>query len=1630
VAEGNKAGSIFVELSLDATKYTTAQQEILAAAEKNSANIQETFRRVGTESDKIYNAMRQSVQNSLEAIKKSHLTSAEEKIRAEKAAADRIKKIDEEQFGGRASLLDRMKDHWVATTAAVTAAWMTANKAMEWADIGAKAQQAEESFRIVAANTGANADKLLADLKRVSAGTVDESDIMQKAVKGMALGLEDNQIVKIMETARISARIAGKDVNDAYEDITDAIATKMPRALRRYGLVTTEEMEIVKKAMKDGVENVDLYTLAMLNAEIQAARMGKAHANAAESVQIFHAQIKETKETIGKFVVDIGVKLVAGLHGVAGALSYVAAPLAYVLGGKEAYNAMVESGTDLLDKARKMVGAYTDEEKKSAEESKRAADAQIKVAEEKKKAWLEDLKAQAAAKKAEEEYQRLLEQWKNTKIELEGKISGAGLDELTKKLIGIRTEAEKLSEKFKAIPGALALIKEWQEGAEGEAQESENERLFKADMEREKKRLEEQRRAADEYRNIVTEAQNWSISEHQRAINKILSDETKHYARLFDLWEEGLITKEEREAGVAALRQATAIATEIQERKKLSDEVSFYEHIMGYEEKWYEAKLKFIENEKQKRIELNKDVAAAETWAAQQSLAAWKKKWDMEHQGISETLAATKNMFSQAANLFDENSRARKRMHELEKAFTAAEIVLQMSKNLQIAVGAIANQGSGDPYTAFGRIAAMMGVMSGVLALAGLTLGGSGGGAGSGTGVQYGSPQKTTTTVYGAAGGTESESIKGIFDLLKDTYDLELRELTGIHSSIRQLSDDISGLVAGVMRVEGFSTTPPTGGRLAEWATGVMFDPASIRDLISGASLGAQQYERYHLYGGNRGTETPIITELEEDVTRLFTKVFRDMGKTLIDIAKELGTDVQEAMNYIFPAGEIDFTGKTGEEINKSLMDYFSSLGDEAAKTLFGELIGKYQQLNEGMLETAVRVVRDYSVVREIMEMIGKSFDGSKADLIGISEELIVIAGGLDELASAASRYYDLFFSEAEKLAYMKDELTESFSQLDRLAFPETREEFRKLVESLDLTTEAGRETYVALMKMASAVDAVYAAQEKVVKDWDNLYGQLLGLQGDDAAALAYRRQQELDAADEQLRVLMKAIYAQEDYNAAVEKSANAQRDYETAVGNTKQALDSLARAADQVTQAEEKYQSTLAAIVDAQRGLGSAQQKYADALEAYAREQRIMAAEQARAALAAQLETEAAARAAEIARINDESKYWEEQIGILADQLNTQQEMVDKLTNISSSVRSWVASMSLGEYAPVLSREAYVTQYQRLRGAATGAGASETDVSAFLSFAQQYLQFQREYGGDYQAIYDAVMADAQAIADAAAGQLSGAEQQLAATKAADEAARANADRLAATLASLQQADELAKQQADEMLAQADQQIEELRGTNDRLASLQDAIDSAAQGIIDAQDRLAAAQRDAAEAQAAIAEAEAGVRRAQEALLSAQQEEAAALARLEFAQQAEIAAMNNLAIAMNALAAKPPPQIYVVLETTTDTTPQLQRVTVRDYPVYGPGGLATRPSIFGDRGPEWAVPAYEPERSTFLSSAPAAFWENLSNGLRGTDSEVPAGGGEITIHTHVCLDGKEIGSSIARQIPRNEQLAAAIRQVH
>ena len=302
---GKRLGTVFVEMGMDSTQFTKAQVDILNASLSTALESEKNFRTLGTQSDLIFNTMRQNVQSSLGAIVASSKSSEDEITRAKQAAADKIAAIDAQQFGSQKSFIDTAKENWAAFAVAAVAAWEMVQKGMEYVDLGAKAQQVESSFKIMSDAAGVNSESLIESMKEATRSTIDDSDLMQKAVKLMLAGYDAQQIKDFSAVAITASEYAGVTVGEAFDRLGDAIANKTPKALVQLGALTKEQMPDFTAAIKGGADQSDVMALALDNLALKGLQLQGTENGATLAVQQFHAQTVQTKEEIGTGIIRV-----------------------------------------------------------------------------------------------------------------------------------------------------------------------------------------------------------------------------------------------------------------------------------------------------------------------------------------------------------------------------------------------------------------------------------------------------------------------------------------------------------------------------------------------------------------------------------------------------------------------------------------------------------------------------------------------------------------------------------------------------------------------------------------------------------------------------------------------------------------------------------------------------------------------------------------------------------------------------------------------------------------------------------------------------------------------------------------------------------------------------------------------------------------------------------------------------------------------------------------------------------------------------------------------------------------------------------------------------------------------------
>ena len=339
--------------------------------------------------------------------------------------------------------------------------------------------------------------------------------------------------------------------------------------------------------------------------------------------------------------------------------------------------------------------------------------------------------------------------------------------------------------------------------------------------------------------------------------------------------------------------------------------------------------------------------------------------------------------------------------------------------------------------------------------------------------------------------------------------------------------------------------------------------------------------------------------------------------------------------------------------------DLYSGLADAVFPSLAG-----LRQSGEAMATTFTRVVAETNAVSRVAELMGKTLRGAFGGndlntILMLSDSLVQMAGGMDAFNAQFSAYYDAYYDAEEKTGQLRDDLTASFAAM-QLELPKSKDQFREIVESLDLTTVSGQQTFAVMMRiapqfadLAAQIDATATAAAeaaaRMAAERQTWQGKLDLLTGS-----ATERQQALQAdlastTDAVTQALMRQVYAQEDLNAAAEAAAQQAAAIAQQRGNLEVALlqaqgDTAALRARELSALDESnraLQEQIWALNDEAAAAQSAAQAAASiASERYGLQTQLLQAQGDTAAL----------RARELSALDESNRALQEQIWALND--------------------------------------------------------------------------------------------------------------------------------------------------------------------------------------------------------------------------------------------------------------------------------------------------------------------------------------------------------------------------------------------
>lgn len=210
-------------------------------------------------------------------------------------------------------------------------------------------------------------------------------------------------------------------------------------------------------------------------------------------------------------------------------------------------------------------------------------------------------------------------------------------------------------------------------------------------------------------------------------------------------------------------------------------------------------------------------------------------------------------------------------------------------------------------------------------------------------------------------------------------------------------------------------------------------------------------------------------------------------GAELSKVFAQRITNILEGIEPGLSALESSFVGTSQELASETaaLLQYRAALKD-SGQAVFGATV-TLQQLaalglpTESTSATLTRVTADFNATNAVLASIGKTSEQAFG-AVGLAsftarEQLVLAAGGITNLSTQANFFAANFLTDAEKIAPVIETVNAQLAALGKSGLT-TTQQFADAVRAIDLTTDAGRAQYVAMMQLAPAFKQVtdYAA--------------------------------------------------------------------------------------------------------------------------------------------------------------------------------------------------------------------------------------------------------------------------------------------------------------------------------------------------------------------------------------------------------------------------------------------------------------------------------------------------------------------------------------------------------------------------
>jgi len=362
----------------------------------------------------------------------------------------------------------------------------------------------------------------------------------------------------------------------------------------------------------------------------------------------------------------------------------------------------------------------------------------------------------------------------------------------------------------------------------------------------------------------------------------------------------------------------------------------------------------------------------------------------------------------------------------------------------------------------------------------------------------------------GLAGYSISKAISGGYKLGA------VNTIAGLASAIPGVGP-IAGVVGGLVN-RAFGRGPTT------------LTSSGIRGTFSDSGFTGTNYANYQKKGGFfRGNKNwTDISAIDPATLDAWSSAFAGVKGSMTGMATTLGLATDKISAY---SKAVDIAAGTTQE---QLTTIFTGMADDMASAA-APSIKDFAKIGETASVTLERLSGSLSGVNKWLDTFNEAI--LESSLIGAdaASKLIEAFGGSDAFAARQSEYYAALYSDADRLKKTAENVAKGLA-LVNVAMPDSIASFNAIRDALNLSTDAGRNTYAVLTalgpefaQVAKAAEALAATNQKFQDQLDIFSGKQT------ERSLALR-----DATDESTRALMRQVFAQEDLRTAVQANLDA----------------------------------------------------------------------------------------------------------------------------------------------------------------------------------------------------------------------------------------------------------------------------------------------------------------------------------------------------------------------------------------------------------------------------------------------------------------------------------------------------------